>query len=79
MLAALGHWQWQPALGPAFAMLVVFAVPLLLLDVLEARREEEYLGEHASMRTRMALAAAMTLATLLLAAPENSAFIYFQF
>jgi alginate O-acetyltransferase complex protein AlgI len=79
MLAALGHWQWQPALGPAFAMLVAFAVPLLLLDLLEARREEEYLGEHASLRTRMALAAVMTLATLLLAAPENSAFIYFQF
>jgi alginate O-acetyltransferase complex protein AlgI len=79
MIAGLGHWAPVPGLLPAGLMLITFALPLFVLDLLESRRKEEFLGEHAGLPARVVIATAMTLATLLLSAPETSSFIYFQF
>ena len=78
LISALGFafesTEWMHA-----AMLATFAIPLFVVDFLEFRRDEEYLGERAPLAMRVAVVALMCLVTLLLAAPENSAFIYFQF
>ena len=79
MLAGLTDWQSMPGARPAFLMLAAFALPLFVLDLLEARRNEEFFGERSGLGLRIPVAIAMVLATLLLSAPETGAFIYFQF
>jgi D-alanyl-lipoteichoic acid acyltransferase DltB (MBOAT superfamily) len=79
LLGGLGRWTWRPEFAPAFLMLAVFGTAQLLIDVAESRRNEEYLGEHATFRVRLLIAAAILAATIFLAASSVNAFIYFRF
>jgi alginate O-acetyltransferase complex protein AlgI len=78
-LGGLTSWQWRPEYWPAAFMLTLFALAMCATDLLEERRDEEFVGERASRPIRTAIAACTMLATVALAASSISAFIYFQF
>ncbi len=78
-LTALTTWSWRPEYFSALVIVVLFGGSLLVVDILEERRGEEYLTENASPNLQLGFATAMLAATLLVAASSVSAFIYFQF
>jgi alginate O-acetyltransferase complex protein AlgI len=86
LLAGLGHLAWRPEYRTAFQFLLMFSLPLFLLDLRMERAGEEYPFEkaargyeQASYRRRIAVATCALVLVALLAASESNAFIYFQF
>lgn len=86
LLGGLGRWAWPVEFPTAFTFLVLFTVPLLLVDLLLERRNEEYPGENWATANgklayagRAAAAAGLLVVILVLGATKSSAFIYFQF
>jgi len=78
-IQGLGSIGTPQNLGSAFVMLAMFSLPLLLMDILEDARGEEFLGERSSVAVQLVLASLLLLSILLFAANAQSAFIYFQF
>jgi len=85
-IGGIARWAWQAEYVTAFAFLALFSLPLLLLDLILERRNEEYPGEKWTGAVRFlpyagrsALAAGLLLMVLVFGAPKSSAFIYFQF
>jgi D-alanyl-lipoteichoic acid acyltransferase DltB (MBOAT superfamily) len=78
-LAGLGSWHWIPAYGVALRFLFVFTAPLLLIDLFNEYRDEEYLFERALDMPRVAIGVATMACVALFAANQINAFIYFQF
>lgn len=78
-MGGLGHWEWKPEHATAATFLMLFSAPLFLMDLVNERRGEEYLFEHASVRRRCLTAAAATVVLLVFTGNLASAFIYFQF
>lgn len=86
MFAGCASFAWAPVYLTAINFLVVFTVPLLLLDLRLEQRAEEYPFQHAglsplkrSFALRSAFGGALLVTVLLLAANQSSAFIYFRF
>jgi alginate O-acetyltransferase complex protein AlgI len=79
MLAGIGNLVWIPEYGTAFAFLAAFSIPMLLLDLVNERRGEEYLFERLSAQTRAAVAMSLVLGAVMFAGSSVNAFIYFQF
>lgn len=78
-LSGLTSLAWKPEYATALKFLVVFTVPLLLLDLLLEARNEEYPLERLSAPVRLAFASSLMAAVALFAANTINAFIYFQF
>ena len=78
-LAGLGRFGWRSDHESLLIMLVVFTVPLFVMDLLESRRDEEFLSERSTPKIRLATALVLVLALIMFTANATSAFIYFQF
>jgi alginate O-acetyltransferase complex protein AlgI len=78
-LGGLRTWSWAPEYGLALRFLVLFSLPLLLLDLINERRGDEYLLETSFVPARVAIGLAMMAFVTLLAANQLNAFIYFRF
>jgi len=72
-------WAWRPEYAIAFRFLAVFVLPLLAIDILMERSQEEYVFEKRRLPLRFAAASALLAALVLFAGSEPNAFIYFQF
>jgi len=79
LLGGAATWRWQPEYTTATILVAAFASILFALDILIEARQEEYLFQKQSEWTRVAAAAGVVLALLLLTANQANAFIYFQF
>jgi D-alanyl-lipoteichoic acid acyltransferase DltB (MBOAT superfamily) len=79
LLAGATVWAWRPEYGVAFRFLAVFVLPLLAVDIMLERSQEEYVFEKRRLPLRFALASALLAALVLFAGSEPNAFIYFQF
>lgn len=71
--------QWIPEYATAVAFLIMFTLPMFVIDLINERRGEEYLFERAHPYTRVGIGSILMLATLLFAGSKSNAFIYFQF
>ncbi len=71
--------QWIPEYATASIFLVMFTLPLFIIDLINERRGEEYLFERAHPYGRAVIGVTFLLATLLFAGSKSNAFIYFQF
>jgi D-alanyl-lipoteichoic acid acyltransferase DltB (MBOAT superfamily) len=79
MLRGLGRWVWRVEYGPALQFLLVFMIPMILLDLALEYRGEEYLFEKSGTQRRCALAGALAAIVLAFSGNQTNAFIYFQF
>lgn len=79
MLRGLGRWEWRPEFLPALKFLLLFSIPLFLMDLALEMRDEEYLFEKAGLERRYALAGALAAIVLAFSGNQTNAFIYFQF
>ncbi len=79
MFAGIGNLAWQPAFGGAFRLLAAVAVPMLLIDLVNEVRGEEYLLERGGLHHRLAAGFAMITIAALFSANSLNAFVYFQF
>ena len=78
-LGGVTRWSWQPEYLVAIKFLVLFAIPLFLLDLLLEMRDEEYVFEKTPELYRVGAAACLAMIVTFFAANQVSAFIYFQF
>ena len=79
MLRGLTVWTWRPEFPSAFIFLMLFSVPLMLIDVLLESSGGEYCFESATVPRRVAFGMACALVIAFLGANQANAFIYFQF
>lgn len=73
------RFRWTPEYVTAFTFLAMFTVPLFIIDLINERREEEYLLEGTHAYIRVVTAVSFLYLTLLFAGSKANAFIYFQF
>jgi D-alanyl-lipoteichoic acid acyltransferase DltB (MBOAT superfamily) len=71
--------DWRPELTGAFVYLAAFSVPMLLLDLSNERRQEEFPLQKAGLPVQIAVGGSLAAAVMLLAGVSTHAFIYFQF
>ena len=79
MLGSLTRWNFTPETLSGIFMMLMFAVPLLLVDLRCERRNEEYPFQHGGWRSRATVCAAAVAALLIFGRGDANAFIYFQF
>lgn len=79
MLGGLSNFAWRSEYAAAFTMLFVFALPLLMVDLLMEAGGREYPFAKAPYAVRTALAAAAVIVLALFTGNDSNAFIYFQF
>jgi hypothetical protein len=86
MLGGITNIEWNPLFGTAARFLILFSLPLMLLDLRLERFEEEYPFQRCwghltrtSYAAKAAFSAILLGVVLLAAAPGSNAFIYFQF
>jgi len=79
LLGGAGVWAWRPEHGTALLYLAVFALPMILLDLLLEKRLEEYPFARLSHPVRVATAMGLAGVITIFAANQVNAFIYFQF
>jgi len=79
MLRGLLNWQWRSEYLAAFMMLGVFALPLLIVDLVMESGDQEYLFAKSSYAVRTAVAAAALVVLAVFTGNDSYAFIYFQF
>lgn len=79
MLAGLTVCTWRAEFLTAFQFLAFYILPMLLIDVVNEYRGEEYLLERIPEFPRVAVGTLVVLAIILFAGNEVNAFIYFQF
>lgn len=78
-LSGIFNLAWSSMYGPAMIFLAIISSFLIAVDLRLERNSEEYTWQKASLRRRVAVAAAMVVILTLLAASQPHAFIYFQF
>ncbi len=71
--------QWIPEYATATMFLIMFTLPMFLIDQLNERRGEEYLFERIHPYGRVGIGSILMVATLFFAGSKSNAFIYFQF
>lgn len=79
MYHGMSRFEWMPEYATAIAFLVMFTVPLFLVDLVNERRGEDYLFEKTHPYTKVLIAMSFLILTLLFAGSKSNAFIYFQF
>jgi len=79
LLAGLTVWQWTDKFWISTKFLLMFSLPLFLIDLWLERSGDEYLFQSASLPSRLAFATAASLLTAFYGANQANAFIYFQF
>jgi alginate O-acetyltransferase complex protein AlgI len=79
MILGIGRWNWQPAYLPAARFLIMFSLPLFLLDLVLEATGDEYLFQSRPHFQRVAVAWACVVAIILFGGNQANAFIYFQF
>ncbi len=79
MLKGFTVWNWRPEFAPAILFLMVFSLPLLILDLYLESSGDEYCFGSAGFRPRVAFGFACALIIAFLGANQANAFIYFQF
>jgi D-alanyl-lipoteichoic acid acyltransferase DltB (MBOAT superfamily) len=79
MLGGLNNLTWIPEFKTALIFLAMFTLPMLLVDVINERRGEEYFLERSHPYVRVGATMAFVVATILFAGSKAKAFIYFQF
>jgi D-alanyl-lipoteichoic acid acyltransferase DltB (MBOAT superfamily) len=86
MLRGAAHLSWSPIYLTSFKFLIIFSLPLFLLDLRLEKHGEEYpfqrgwqVSARRSYAFKAAFGALLLGLTLLMAATESNAFIYFQF
>jgi alginate O-acetyltransferase complex protein AlgI len=79
LLSGLFHFQWIPEYSTALLFLIVFSLPLFIIDILIEHRGEEYLFEKSHPYLSAAVALGLLAAIILFAGSKANAFIYFQF
>jgi len=78
MVKGLGVWAWRPEFPSAVLFLVIFSLPLFMLDLYLESTGDEYGFASWETRPRVAFGLACTLAIVALGANQANAFIYFQ-
>jgi D-alanyl-lipoteichoic acid acyltransferase DltB (MBOAT superfamily) len=78
-LGGLGRWEWRPEYLTACKFLVLFSVPMFLMDLRMEKYREEYIFQNASPWIRTGLGFSALVAVAFFAANQASTFIYFQF
>jgi D-alanyl-lipoteichoic acid acyltransferase DltB (MBOAT superfamily) len=78
-LGGVTTFAWRPEYLVALKYLGLFSLPMLWIDLMLERRQEEYLWEKGSYGARIAAGLGLLLATELFAANQANAFIYFRF
>jgi hypothetical protein len=79
LIGGLTHWDWQPSCLAAAKFLVVFSLPLFILDLNLEATGDEYLFQSRPHFQRVGVALASILAIITFGANQSNAFIYFQF
>ncbi len=79
LLAGLGTWHWRAEYWVAAKFLVLFSLPLMLLDLWLESTGDEYLFQSAGIPQRLTFATTAALIVALYGANQANAFIYFQF
>ncbi len=79
MLGALGTWDWTDKYLVSIKFLIMFSVPLFLIDLWLERTGDEYLFQSAALAKRLTFATAGALVVAFYGANQANAFIYFQF
>ncbi len=79
MLAGLGHVVWSEEYAIALRFLVLFAVPMFVMDLVNEARGEEYVFERTFEFRRAAVGVALMGVVAVFAANQLNAFIYFRF
>lgn len=78
-LSGITSFSWKPEFLIAAKFLVLFTVPLFLLDLLLEKTGDEYPCQSHFVFYRIAVASALIFFTAFLSANQANAFIYFQF
>jgi alginate O-acetyltransferase complex protein AlgI len=79
LLRGIGHFAWEPAYLVALKFLIMFSLPLFLIDVYLEHTGEEYVLETSTPAARMAFACSALVLITFFSANQANAFIYFQF
>jgi alginate O-acetyltransferase complex protein AlgI len=79
MIAGLGTWEWNAAYWAAAKLLIMFSLPLFLLDLWLERTGDEYVFQSAALSRKLVFAAAAVVIVAFFGANQANAFIYFQF
>ena len=78
-IAGLGRWQWDTSYLAAAKFLIMFSLPLFLLDLYLEATGDEYVFQSRPHFQRVAVALTAMLAIVFFGANQANAFIYFQF
>lgn len=78
-LGGMRHFYWRPEFWIATKFLVLFSLPLFLVDLWAESRDEEYLFQKTMPISRVAVAMATLIVVTLFSANEAATFLYFQF
>jgi D-alanyl-lipoteichoic acid acyltransferase DltB (MBOAT superfamily) len=79
MLRGIANTAWQPKYFVAFEFLILFSLPLFLLDLYLEHSGQEYFLQERTPITRTAFAVCALILIAFFSANHASAFIYFQF
>ena len=79
LLAGATTFSWRPEFVTAFKFLGFYASALLVVDLLNEYRQEEYLLENASETRRLVVAVVLLVLLTCFSGNQINAFIYFQF
>jgi hypothetical protein len=78
-LGGLSNLAWRSEYGSALAILALFSIPLLFIDLVLERSHAEYPFAHAHYVWRTSLAAAGLVVLAFFSGIDPNAFIYFKF
>ena len=70
---------WRPEFWIAFKFLVIFTVPLFIMDLVLEYQSEKYVLERSNNLYRVAYATSILVLVTLFSGNQINAFIYFQF
>jgi alginate O-acetyltransferase complex protein AlgI len=79
LLGGVTVWTWLTEYAIAARFLAFAILPLVVIDILNERRGEDYPLERSSVQSRFVAALAMCGIVICFSASKISAFIYFQF
>jgi alginate O-acetyltransferase complex protein AlgI len=79
MLGALRHWDWRPSYYSGLLYLLVFSLPLVLVDLYLEDGSEEYPTQASRFGWQLTAVATGLIVIAFAASYQSSPFVYFQF